>query len=211
MEISIKKLCKNLEAILSIDKGVKVTYFNGQKPSGYYVPHIVTTKMALSGAADKVEMAWYSEIFIDEAAVYFDSRLLETIPKEIRRFLFTHRHLGTNLYMIAQDFNTIDNSFRRLTEHLFYVRKLISTREPSPLRKPLKRPFSACTIHSVAKTHWHLEKEHYLFESTQVELFFKKHFDIFDTRQELPTQPLPPLRKQVRICPEDGYKQVRYI
>jgi len=73
MEISIKKLCKNLEAILSIDKGVKVTYFNGQKPSGYYVPHIVTTKMALSGAADKVEMAWYSEIFIDGVCVFRSS------------------------------------------------------------------------------------------------------------------------------------------
>jgi hypothetical protein len=155
---------------------------------------------------------WHdSEIFIDEAAVYFDSRLWESLPKEIRRFLFTHRHLGTNLHMIAQDFTTIDNSFRRLTENLYFVRKLLSSREPSPLLPPQKYPFNFCTVHSVPRSHWHLEKDHYIFDTTSPHLFTKKHFAIFDTRQSLPEQPLPPLRKEVRICPEDGYQKVRYI
>jgi hypothetical protein len=152
-----------------------------------------------------------SEIFIDEAAVYFDSRLWESLPKEIRRFLFTHRHLGTNLHMIAQDFTTIDNSFRRLTENLYFVRKLLSSREPSPLLPPLKYPYNFCTINTVPRSHWHLEKDHYIFESTTMQLFTRKHFAIFDTRQSLPEQPLPPLRKEVRICPEDGYQKIRYI
>lgn len=152
-----------------------------------------------------------SEIFIDESAVYFDSRLWDTLPREIRRFLFTHRHLGTNLHMIAQDFSTIDNSFRRLTAKLFMVRKILSSREPSPLKKPLRFPYNFCTINSVKKEHWQLEKEHYSYDHTALRLFTRKHFAIFDTRQSLPDQKLPPLRKEVRVCLEDGYKRTRYI
>jgi len=152
-----------------------------------------------------------SEIFIDEASVYFDSRLWEKLPLEIRRFLFTHRHLNTNLYLIAQDFPTIDNSFRRLTEKMYHVRKLLSSREPSDTRPDSKHPFNLCTIGEVKKELWGVEKEHYEFENSHLELFRKKHFSIFDTKQSLPTQPLPPLRKEVRICPDDNYQRVRYI
>jgi hypothetical protein len=152
-----------------------------------------------------------SEIFIDEAAVYFDSRFFESLPVEIRRFLFTHRHLGTNLHLIAQDFKTVDNSFRRLTDTVYYVDKLLSSREPSPVRKPQKFPYNLASVRTVKKSHWELEKEHYVYTTSKLRLFTRKHFDIFDTRQELPRQPLPPLRKEVRICPEDNYTRTRYI
>lgn len=155
---------------------------------------------------------WHdSDIFIDEAAVYFDSRSWEMMPKGIRRFLFTHRHLGCELYMIAQDFTTIDNSFRRLTANLYYVHKILSTREPSYHGKPIKRPFNLARIGTVKKAYWHMEKEHYQYEQQQLTLFTRKHFAIFDTRQSLPEQDLPPLIKQVRVCPEDGYTRTKYI
>jgi hypothetical protein len=70
MEININELCYYLEAVASVGKKVKVEYFNGLKPSGYHAPKIVTTKMALSGMADKIVMAWYSEIFVDGVCIF---------------------------------------------------------------------------------------------------------------------------------------------
>ena len=51
----------------------KVEYFNGIKPSGYFAPQIVTTKMALSGEANKVRMAWFAEIFVDDCCIFRES------------------------------------------------------------------------------------------------------------------------------------------
>lgn len=70
MEIDIKYLCHCIEFALSFEKEVKVEYFNGKKPANYNTPQFVTTKMILSGEADKVQMAWYAEIFVDGRCVF---------------------------------------------------------------------------------------------------------------------------------------------
>lgn len=72
MEISIDKLCENLQTMISLldKRTVKVEYFNGLKPSGYYVPQFVTTKMVLSGVADKIDTDWYAEIFVDGVCMF---------------------------------------------------------------------------------------------------------------------------------------------
>lgn len=157
-----------------------------------------------------------SDIFIDEGAVYFDSRLWADLPLSIRRFLFTHRHLGVDIYLIAQDFPTLDNSFRRLTSQMFFCQKLWSTREPDPLRKPIKYPLNFMAVRTVKKSHWHLEKEHYEFVDHTLRIFTRKHFAIFDTKQELPEQELPPILKRQRVIKyvggvHDGKMEYKYI
>jgi len=151
------------------------------------------------------------DIFIDELAIYFDSREWERLPRKIKKFLRLHRHYNVNIYGIAQDFLTIDNALRRLTSELFYMHRFVGTREPSPSRPPQKYPFIMGFQCGVEKQLWELEKEHYKYYSRTFYWHTKKEFNIFDTTQELPDQNLPPLIKQVRICLEDGYKQTRYI
>lgn len=73
MEIKFEELCHHLEMVASLVKKVKVEYFNGKKPSGYHVPKFITTKMALSGEADKIRMAWYAEIFVDGRCIFRES------------------------------------------------------------------------------------------------------------------------------------------
>lgn len=76
MNMDIIELCRHLEDVathpLNKEK-VKVTYFNGVKEASYYAPKFVTTKMALSGEADKVTLAWYAEIFVNGRCIFRES------------------------------------------------------------------------------------------------------------------------------------------
>jgi len=74
MNIDIHELCEILQENLSANgKSYKVQYVNGIKPSGYHAPQIVTTKMAMSGAADKIKLAWFAEIFINNQCIFRES------------------------------------------------------------------------------------------------------------------------------------------
>lgn len=154
------------------------------------------------------------DIFIDELAVYFDAHDWERLPNNIKAYLRLHRHYNVNIYAVAQDFLTIDRSFRRLVKELYAMDRICGTREPSLIR-PVKRPFIFSLQRLVDPKHYELEKEHYQYLQTWYNLFTKKDFSIFDTTQDLPEQPLPPLRKRVRIFPGDDetkpFKQVKYI
>jgi len=153
------------------------------------------------------------DVVIDELAVYFDSHEWERLPRAIKGFLRLHRHYRVDIWAVAQDFLTIDKSFRRLTAHLYHVDKIFSRGEPSPFLPPKKYPFAFSVVREVDPKNWELEKEFYSYipYTTDYELFTAADFGIFDTHSELPEQPLPPLKKEVRLCPDDGYKRVRYI
>lgn len=152
------------------------------------------------------------DIIIDELSIYFDAQEWERLPKRVKRYLRLHRHYGVDIYAVAQDFLTIDKTFRRLVKELYLVDRILGTAEPSPYKPPMKRPFVFSAIRSVETNKWELEKEHYTFQTpTTYRLFTKKDFAIFNTREELPEQALPPLIKQTRVCLEDGHTVTKYI
>jgi hypothetical protein len=66
--------CENMmndhDLIMKTGRTHTVVLFSGLKRESYHVPQIVTTKMALSGEADKVRMAWYAEISVDNQFVF---------------------------------------------------------------------------------------------------------------------------------------------
>jgi len=150
------------------------------------------------------------DIFIDELSTYFDAHEWEALPKQIKRYLKLHRHYNVMIYGVAQDFLTIDKSFRRLTAELINVQRLIGSKEPSPYDPPAKYPFLISLNRTVDIKFWEFEKEMYQYISSEYEIYTKSDFSIFDTTQELPDQPPPPLKKEIRICPEDGFRRVRY-
>jgi hypothetical protein len=157
-----------------------------------------------------------SYLLIDEASIYFNSREWELIPMSTRRFLVMHRHSNVDIWFTTQDFLTVDNSFRRLTDKLYYFRKIISTPEPSKYLKPKKRPFSFVHCKLVPKEHYDIEKTNYGSDGNSFYWFNMKDFNMFDTHQdfsvlEQTTPGYKDLKRVVRVCQQDGKKQIKYI
>jgi len=154
------------------------------------------------------------DIFIDELSTYFDSQEWEKLPRGIKKYLRLHRHYNVNIYGIAQDFKTIDNSFRRLTSNLYFMLRVFGTKEPSKYEKPPTYPFIFTIQYEVDKKFWELEKEMYQYIGSEWHFFTRSVFKIFDTTQELPEQIPPPLNREVRHWynenKEIGYTRTRY-
>jgi len=158
------------------------------------------------------------DVVIDELADYFDSHEWERTPREIKAYLRLHRHYKVNIYAVAQDFLTVDKSFRRLCAHLYHIDRIFSYGEPSVYKsKNKKHPFVFSVIREVDPNMWELEKEYYTYipATSSYELFTKRDFIIYDTFADLPPQPLPPLKLEVRHWYDDqgniGYTRKRYI
>jgi len=162
--------------------------------------------------------AWKDcDVCIDELSIYFDSHEWERLSKEIKRYLRLHRHYKVNIWAVAQDFLTVDKSFRRLVKHLYHVDNIFSYGAPTTYNPPKKHPIALSLCREVDPTMWEMEKEFYKFIpfSSSFEIFRKKDFAIFDTFADLDEQPLPPLRREVRHWYDEngqiGYTRKKYI
>lgn len=165
---------------------------------------------------DSIHMLRDAYLLIDEASIYFNSREWELIPMSTRRFLVMHRHCNVDIWFTTQDFLTVDNSFRRLTDQLYYFRKIISSREPSKLRPTVKRAYSFVHCKLVPKEHYDIEKTNYGSDGNQFFWFNKKDFSLFDTHQDFSTveettHGYKDLQRVIRVCKTDGKKIVKYI
>jgi hypothetical protein len=149
--------------------------------------------------SDIIEMPTWKkcDIIIDELSLYFDSHDWATIPRQMKRYLRMHRHYEVDIYGAAQDFMTVDPSLRRLTTRLINTEKtILATREPQSFRPPAKYPFAVCRLGIVKPSHRELERHHYEYEQKWTEIYTRKHFKIFDTKEELPPIDLPPKYKR---------------
>lgn len=165
---------------------------------------------------DSIHQLRDAYLLIDEASIYFNSREWELIPMSTRRFLVMHRHCNVDIWFTTQDFLTVDNSFRRLTDTLYYFSKIISSREPSKLRPIVKRAYSFVHCKIVPKEHYDIEKTNYGSNGHEWYFFKNKDFKLFDTHQdfstvEQSTEGYKDLKRIIRVCKEDGKKQVKYI
>jgi len=139
-------------------------------------------------------------------------------PRAIKKYLRLHRHYRVNIWGAAQDFTTVDISVRRLTNKLFLMHRIVGSPEPPP-ETPLlagknKRPYRFKYLltleREVDRALWGVEKEHYEFIGTVPRFYWGKDFDLFDTLEDVPEKEPPPLRREVRTCPEDGFVRKRY-
>jgi len=121
--------------------------------------------------------------------------------------------LGVEMYCTAQDFAQVDKAFRRLVNHLYQINKVIGSRRPSATKPPVSFIWGLCAVRELDPSGYDEDKKKFASESPIPSFFFiRKHYcDIFNTTQEIAMSAFAPLRKIVRICPEDGYKQVRYV
>jgi len=144
------------------------------------------------------------DVLIDELAIYFDAQNWADTSMELKRYLRLHRHYNVNIYGVAQDFDTVDIAFRRLTATLYTVTRIIGTREPSVVYQP-KYPFLVSLVREVDRRDFEKKKEEYRYVSFSLPtLFTKEDFDVFDTHEVLSVSNVIPMKHIKKVCPDCG-------
>ena len=78
---------------------------------------------------DTMFFAPYSQIFLDEAQKYYDSRMSKYIRECVYRFYQLHRHNHLDVYMTCQRLGNIDLNIRDISRKIIYVEKLDITQD----------------------------------------------------------------------------------
>jgi hypothetical protein len=151
-----------------------------------------------------------ADIVIDELSIYFDAQNWGDLPIIVKKFLRLHRHYGVDIFAVAQDFDTIDISFRRLVNSLFYVAKLMGTPSPSATRPTINRPWSLSIVRSVLRISFSKPKEEYQFTGFEFFYFNRKLMYVFDTREELKSDYVIPLKHIAKHCSVCGLNHVKH-
>lgn len=160
---------------------------------------------------EELETFQECDLFIDEIGAYFDSRTYSDLPLSTRLWLAQAQKLGVDIYGGAQDWGQIDVSFRRLVKRLYELKKVMGTRRPSRTRPAGKRPWAILLAWKVAPASTSDSTElRTLSIIPEIHFAGRRSFARFDTNARVADTAPPPLRKVVRVCPEDGYTQVRY-
>jgi len=159
---------------------------------------------------DKLILIENADVLMDEVGNYFDARGWAELNLDVRRWLTQGAKSGVEIYGTAQDFAQVDKAFRRLVNRLYHIRKVLGSGRPSATRPPIKRIWGLCLQRELDPTGY--DEDKFKVKSIIPGFFFiKRRFcSIFDTNQKIVRSSPPPLKKVVRICEEDGYRQVRY-
>lgn len=65
-----------------------------------------------------------SLIVIDEAGICFNNRQYKSLDRGLIEFFKKHRHLECDIVLVSQSWEDVDVTLRRLTDKLYYIRKL---------------------------------------------------------------------------------------
>lgn len=152
------------------------------------------------------------DVFIDEIIKYFDARLWANLSLDTKHWLTQGAKSGIHVYGAAQDFSQVDKSFRLLCNEVFQVSKVMGSPRPMKTRPPIKRIWGICMLRRVSPTSF--KGDTASMETIGMPSFFlidKKDCEIFDTSVKIKPSKPAPLKKIVRVCPEDGHKITRYV
>lgn len=141
-----------------------------------------------------------ADVIIDEIGTFFDAKRWSDLSFSVRRWLSQHRKLGVEIYGNSQDFAQIDISFRRMTSKLFYLVKLISSRDPTPTKPPVKYIWGVCVVYTMSPRDYKEDQKEN--RTSFYNLFFitRKKTSIFDTREEIKPGEWPLLEHIERHC-----------
>jgi len=151
------------------------------------------------------------DLFVDEIGAYFDSRTYADLPLSTRLWLAQAQKLGVHIYGGAQDWAQIDVSFRRLVSKLYEVKKVFGSRRPSRSLPGSKYPWALGLVWKLSpQSNSDSGEARTLSIIPSLIVMSKRDADRFNTNARVLQSAPAPLRKLVRVCPEDGYTRVRY-
>jgi len=147
------------------------------------------------------------DIFIDELLYYFDAQLWKETTRKVKKFIAIHRHLGIEIYATSQDFAQVDISFRRLTDTLFYLVKLGSSREPSATKPPVRFIWGVSVVYTIPPTDYKEDQKENKTSFHWVFFLTRKKTEIYDTRQKYKMAEFAPYEHIVRVCSDPNCKE----
>jgi len=154
------------------------------------------------------------DLIMDEVGTYFDSRTFKELPLSTRLWLAQASKLGVDIYGAAQDFSQIDISFRRLTNDLEEVTKIIGSMRPDKTRPPVSKIWGLCMSRELSPVGYD-EKNKYAGSKGLPGFFFlqEKYTQVFDTNKRVPKAELPPYKHSVRRCedPSCGFELYKSV
>jgi len=156
------------------------------------------------------------DVFIDEVGTYFDARMWQDLSLDVRRWIAMGAKQGIEMYGTAQDFAQVDKAFRRLTNELLHITKLVGSRRPTATRPPVKRIWGICLTTALNPREYNEDKNK--FDSADIFSFgffyIRREFcEIFDTKQVIARSAPPPLRHVDRSCENDlcGFHKLLHV
>jgi len=161
----------------------------------------------LPGMRD-VDITW------EEMGAVVDSRNWESMPLELRRWLQQHRHRGVEIFGNVQEFSDIDIAVRRLTERLFYLSKVVGSRDPTPTSLPIRFIWGLVMKREIDPRAY---KEEDKFSGSAMSMFpsfmliTKKRVSLYDMRNDIKPGKQSPLQHRSRSCNTCGFVKTTHV
>jgi len=152
---------------------------------------------------DELVLLENADVFIDEVGNYFDARLWADLSQDARRWLTQGAKTGIEIYGSAQDFAQVDKAFRRLVNHLFYIRKIMGSARPSATKPPVKKIWGICLVNELDPQTYDEVKSKFQNRGLMDFSFFfieRQFCEIFDTNQKIVRSKPATLRHIERSC-----------
>jgi len=141
-----------------------------------------------------------ADVFWDEMATHMDATQWANMSLELKRWLQQHRKLGVDIYGNSQDFAQVDKSARRLVQTLYYLTKIIGSRDISATRPPVKHVWGLVFLRELDPQEYDEEKKKFSGKGIGFRFIRREYVDCFDTRQQIEVGKYPPLRHIERDC-----------
>jgi len=151
------------------------------------------------------------DILWDEISTDLDATNWENIPHAVKMWFRQHEKEGIEIFATAQDFKDVYNGVRRLTSHLYHMRKLFGSGRPHPTKPPIKRVWGVILKREVSREDYSKE----ILEAKTVSwdwfLIRKKDVSLYDTLQKIIVGALPPLQHRKRVCLDCGFEKISHV
>jgi len=141
-----------------------------------------------------------SDVLWDEIATHLDSTQWANMSLEIKRWLQQHRKFGIEIYGTTQDFAMVDKSMRRMTSDLYYLSKIMGSRDKSATKPPVKYVWGLVVIKTLDPV---VYDEDTKTQGRGIPGFMwlrREGVEVFDTTQEIKMGKYPPLNHIEREC-----------
>lgn len=149
---------------------------------------------------EQLEVLQDVDVFCDEIAAYFDAKRWAETSLSTRRWLSQHRKLGIEIYGNSQDFAQVDIAFRRMVSNLYYFVKLISSRDPSPTRPPVKFVWGLSVKYTMSPVDYKEDQKENNTTFSGVLWINRKKVSVYNTREIIIPGRYPPLKHTEREC-----------
>jgi len=155
------------------------------------------------------------DVIIDEVANYWNARMWQDMTTEELQWLSQGAKQGIEIYGGSQDFAMVDKGFRRLCNHLFFIRKLCGSRRPAATKPPVKRIWGICLIWELDPMAYDEEKSKFAMHSMLPSWFYieRVHCELFETNRKI-TKALPlPFKHIERGCEDEDctFHKVQHV